>query len=404
MLVLLLVAYLGSSVSLAQTERIENPTTTLPCGLPAYCFVNDRSTVKSWSLVSNCDLSDTPSGVYHFHITSLSETDTFTETSTYTIEGNGYTISGLENAAFLFMENKARLYLNNVTIRENGEFCVSGLCAAAVTITKHARVEGRNVIIQNSSHSGAIDIWGGNASFENLHVLNNHQTNTGWNALVNVSVFDPQNNNIGANLRIKNVRFCDNTGARRIFLLGSATLTLEGTVAVVNNTYVDDMDETQDMPLVAKTADATSNIEGATVVSSCTLPQRKTAKKKEVKATPIPAPTKIPVATCRKLLENNEEILIFATYGLNSGVQCQEIEGAGIGIKSVLELGVIRAIDVWGYVEQGVEVCFSQSGAIVFLDANTAPRAVEFRTAYFANGGMTCTWLDSHGSVVLLEA
>ena len=49
-----------------------------------------------------------------------------------------------------------------------------------------------------------------------------------------------------------------------------------------------------------------------------------------------------------------------ATYGLGSGVQFKRVDASGVGNQAVIDLGLIDAIDVWGYVEQGVHVCFPQ--------------------------------------------
>lgn len=92
---------------------------------------------------------------------------------------------------------------------------------------------------------------------------------------------------------------------------------------------------------------------------------------------------------------------VSATKGLDSGVQCQQVDGGGIGIPAVIEAGFIDAVDVWGYVEQGVEICFPQLGSITFLDAATIPREVASLPAWRA-GNMTCVSLDRPGTVVLV--
>ena len=91
---------------------------------------------------------------------------------------------------------------------------------------------------------------------------------------------------------------------------------------------------------------------------------------------------------------------VSATRGLDSGVQCQQVDAGGIGIQSVIEAGFIDAVDVWGYVEQGVEICFPQLGSITFLDAATIPRSVTTLPAQRV-GNMTCVSLDRAGTVVL---
>ena len=91
---------------------------------------------------------------------------------------------------------------------------------------------------------------------------------------------------------------------------------------------------------------------------------------------------------------------VSGTYGLASGVQCRQLDGAGIGVQSIVDAGFITAVDVWGYVEQGVEICFPQLGSIIFLDAASSPRAVSAIAAY-RRGNSTCARLTRAGTVVL---
>ena len=92
-----------------------------------------------------------------------------------------------------------------------------------------------------------------------------------------------------------------------------------------------------------------------------------------------------------------------AAYGLDSGVHFRQLDGGGIGVQSIIDAGPLAALDVYGYVEQGVEVCFPQIGRVVFLDARTMPRAITSLPAT-ARDGMTCVYLNSPGSLVLLPA
>ena len=92
---------------------------------------------------------------------------------------------------------------------------------------------------------------------------------------------------------------------------------------------------------------------------------------------------------------------VVATAGLASGVQCQQVNAAGVGIQSVIDAGFIDAVDVWRYVEQGLDICFPQLGSIIFLDAATAPRTVTSIDSY-RDGDKTCVRLDRPGTVVLM--
>ncbi len=95
-----------------------------------------------------------------------------------------------------------------------------------------------------------------------------------------------------------------------------------------------------------------------------------------------------------------EVAVVTATYGLASGVQCTQLDGAGIGIQSVIDAGFISAVNLWGYVEQGVEICFPQLGSLSFIDSAITPRAVSAIDAY-RKGNSTCAHLRRPGSVVL---
>ena len=113
----------------------------------------------------------------------------------------------------------------------------------------------------------------------------------------------------------------------------------------------------------------------------------------EIDVTPSP-----PARTCDAL--PNSDAAVTALYGLQSGVQCRQVDAAGVGIQSVIDAGIIDAVDVWGYVGQGVDICFPQLGRITFLDAATAPRTVTPVETYRV-GDMTCARLNRAGTVVL---
>lgn len=113
----------------------------------------------------------------------------------------------------------------------------------------------------------------------------------------------------------------------------------------------------------------------------------------DINLTPPPV-----VQTCATLPGGSAAVT--ATFGLASGVQCQQLGASGIGIQSIIDAGFIAAVDVWGYVEQGVEICFPQLGSLTFLDAATSPRTVSTIQSY-GDGGNTCTHLTRAGTVVL---
>jgi hypothetical protein len=108
---------------------------------------------------------------------------------------------------------------------------------------------------------------------------------------------------------------------------------------------------------------------------------------------PIAPPTPRP-QTCAMLTNAT----VIATYGLGSGINCQH---ATIVPQSVIDMGFIDAIDLSGYAEQGIEVCFHRIGATVFLDAATSPRALSSLDSY-RQGNTTCAKVNRPGTVVLV--
>lgn len=93
-------------------------------------------------------------------------------------------------------------------------------------------------------------------------------------------------------------------------------------------------------------------------------------------------------------------IHILPTYGLGSGAQCRRLHQGQIVDPAALAGGFIDAVDFWGYIEQGVEVCFSQLGAMTFIDATTMPRAVSSLPSYNKNG-QACAVINRAGIVLL---
>ncbi|MCC6617131.1 MAG: hypothetical protein IT320_26900 [Anaerolineae bacterium] len=77
---------------------------------------------------------------------------------------------------------------------------------------------------------------------------------------------------------------------------------------------------------------------------------------------------------------------------------------AEIGNAGVLDLGVIAAVDVFalnGASAAGGRVCFAGTGDVIFLDAQTSPRAARYLAATHQNG-FTCATLPGIGTVVLV--
>ena len=92
-----------------------------------------------------------------------------------------------------------------------------------------------------------------------------------------------------------------------------------------------------------------------------------------------------------------------AVFGHVRGTQCQMVGAVVISMNPELEArGFVDAVDVWSYVNGGIEVCFRNQGWLVFLDAAYAPRMAT-ELASFDRDGMTCGAIDRAGTVVLLR-
>ena len=103
---------------------------------------------------------------------------------------------------------------------------------------------------------------------------------------------------------------------------------------------------------------------------------------------------------------NTQGYTLSATHGLRSGVQFQQVDAAGVGNAAAIAAGMLDAIDVWGFVEQGVTVCFPQNQAaagLLFLDATTSPRALT-TLASFIQDGQICATIYKPGTVVLVSS
>ena len=121
--------------------------------------------------------------------------------------------------------------------------------------------------------------------------------------------------------------------------------------------------------------------------------------------TPTVTPTRLPpVYTGGAMLKAGFQIS--ATHGLRSGVQFQRVDSRGIGIQAVIDAGLIDALDVWGYAEQTIEVCFPFGvgpGPLLFLDATAIPRTIRTMTSIL-RAGRVCGTVNGPGTIVMVES
>ena len=104
-----------------------------------------------------------------------------------------------------------------------------------------------------------------------------------------------------------------------------------------------------------------------------------------------------PDVTC---LELPPSVVVF---GYVEGTQCQMVDAAGVGNMDAIKRGFINAVDIWSYVNGGIEVCFRYAGALLFLDAAYAPRMLIELTS-FQRDNMTCGAINGPGTVVLVQS
>ncbi len=285
----------------------------------------------------------------------------------FTINGNGYSIIGPASAnVSLYVgdgTSGAVLNLNDVTVRQAGD-------ENAVISVDGGRLNARNLIFRDNHSTWVLSLnRGGQAYLENARVLNNRGVGS------DTAVFNLGSSG-GPLLRITNGVFRGNTDFD-YFIEFAGAVELRGCI-----TLADGLDNNQRPGGV--------------------LTDRRSCKRKKEEKLPTATATLRPLAvTCPVLSQFG--IAVHATYGLASGVQCQRLDGGGIGIQSIVEAGFIEAVDIWGYVEQGVEVCFPQSGRLLFLDARTMPRAITPLESTVVEG-MTCASIASPGSIVLMPS
>ena len=78
-------------------------------------------------------------------------------------------------------------------------------------------------------------------------------------------------------------------------------------------------------------------------------------------------------------------------------MECQSLDTSGLSLLA----GFLDAVAISGELDLGVQVCFLDSGSLIFLEsAGATPRLNEL-TKYNVSD-MTCGWIDSPGTVVLM--
>lgn len=297
---------------------------------------------------------------------------------------NSVTISNVATDPVINADGAATtLTLNNITITGSG---TAG--ERVLQVQGGATLIARNAVFRgNAGNSIRVINRDSSAELTNVQFLNNGPaTDAGREG----SVLTAWGQSGGpTTVTINGATFSGNSGRPQVIRANSgAVVTLTGCIRASGNTNADG-----DPALFKAFDDGGAAVNGG--------PGGCPSKKKKEK-TPVPTATERPptAATCVGLREATG-IAVNATFGLASGVQCQQLDGGGIGIQALAE-NYIAAVDIWGYVDQGVEVCFPQAtGRIFFLDARMIPRSVVPMQSYVADN-MLCASTETPGSIVLL--
>ena len=367
---------------------VTNPTVMAPCGLPAsHAEFTSASTITRFSMTADCIFNSWSVQTYFLSFSS----------GTFTIDGNGYSIIGPSNAAAIYVYTNAVLNLNNVVVRQAGNQTTE-----VILVRNTARLNGSNIVFRDNAAQYVLRVRDtAQAQLENVWFLNN---NSSGSALTLSGGFFGN-----PTVRLTNAIFQGNTGASSVVAKNAgSTLEFNGCLTFSGNTQADGVTAATNYT-GASTTDSNTGAcpaEGFSYWLSLTPAPTAESQKRPKKQEKIPtaAPTSTPrpqIAATHVALQAATGATFRTAFGLDSGVHFRQLDGAGIGVQSIIDAGYLEAFDVYGYVEQGVEVCFPQIGRVLFLDARTMPRAITPLESTVVSG-QTCVSINSPGSLVLL--
>ena len=101
--------------------------------------------------------------------------------------------------------------------------------------------------------------------------------------------------------------------------------------------------------------------------------------------------------TCQQLFDS---MVVRSTSRV---IECRPVDIGLIDKHPALASGMIAAVELLGYVEEGVEICFRSIGDLVFLDAVTEPPTPRSMESFSNTIGMTCGEVESIGTIVLVS-
>ena len=297
----------------------------------------------------------------------------------YTINGNGHSIIGPVGAKTISVANNVTLNLNNVTIRGAG-----GTGIPVVEVSTMGTLTAVDITFQSNRALSAVAVTMGSVDFRNAKFRDNRFQQA---AVTSVNQLN--------RVFINQAEFVNNviTEAETLLSIQAGDLIFEGRIGYRANTgFLGGQANLQSV------SDIVNFLSTNAEIFEIQLPKK---KKEEVRPT-LTATARPRYGASYTALQTTTGMTFEATYGLDSGVHFRQLDGAGIGVQSIIDAGYLAALDVYGYVEQGVEVCFPQLGRVIFLDARTIPRAITTLPATVRDG-MTCVYLNSPGSLVLLS-
>ena len=355
--------------------RLTNPTVMGPCGLPAsYAEFTSAATVTTFNMTADC--------VFNSWSVQPFSAFLFFSSGEFIINGNGHSIIGPASSYAITVGNAGTvLNLNDVTIRQAGTETVSVIFVNAGRLNARNLIFRDNNVLQVLSLSSDAQVY-----LQNVQFLNNRGASTGQVIRLTTT---------GALLSITNGIFQGNTGFTALIDF-TGDVQLQGCI-----TRADGLGNNNAGGAITDSNTGACPAEGFSYWLSLTPSPRKKAEK-----IPTAAPTSTPrpqIAATHVALQAATGATFRTAFGLDSGVHFRQLDGAGIGIQSIIDAGFLEAFDVYGYVEQGVEVCFPQIGRVIFLDANTSPRAITTLESTVVNG-QTCVSIASPGSLVLMPS
>ena len=315
---------------------------------------------------------------------------------TSTITGGDNRITGATNGGIIRVTGSSTtLTLNNIIFDNTGASASTG--AYIIEVDGGATLNVNNVIFRNNVNRG-VRLRDGEIHFMNVQFLNNTQPQS-WSGFIHIFASDTSEV-----VTIENALFQGNRGANDMIVNDQGSLSFSGCLIFTDNFQEDGTTPSDNVAgnIAADTSTGSCPTSFITPTPTPTVTPTPRPRKKKDEATAVPTATARPqIAATHVALQASTGATFRTAFGLDSGVHFRQLDGAGIGIQSIIDAGYLEAFDVYGYVEQGVEVCFPQIGRVVFLDARTMPRAIVALESTVVNG-QTCVSIDSPGSLVLL--